>query len=532
MKAASDRAYKVSHLFCGSGGGAIGFQRARAEYRGLHGRFRTLYGVDFDRAACADFRKLTGAPAVCADLSTMTPAELLAAGNGEHPDVIFLSPPCTGFSGLLSEEKSQTEHYQALNRLVFQGIFLALETYREKLPKLILLENVPRIQQRGAELLRKVRDLLTGYGYRFHESSHDCGEIGGLAQHRRRFLLVARHEASCPTFLYHAPKQRVRAIGEVLEKLPLPDDARGGPMHVSPRLKWKTWVRLALIPAGGDWRAIGTKSGATPFNNQLRIVPWSEPSIAVTGGGTPTSGGACVADPRFSQPGEHTRFRVEESPATDSDRRGSVVDPRFPKGEGYRRGTYRVVRWDEPSGTITGELMPSTGPGSVADPRIGGKGSRPDLFGVLSWTQPAKTVSGSASVSGSNCPAAVADPRVPVREPGAAEIPVDDDRPDPVPVIVALDGTWHRPLTTLELAALQGLPAIAEDGTPLVLDGTSHTAWRKRIGNMVPVGAGAAIAGEMLRTLLSVDAGATFVLGGSGVWVRREHAELRAREAQ
>jgi hypothetical protein len=36
----------------------------------------------------------------------------------------------------------------------------------------------------------------------------------------------------------------------------------------------------------------------------------------------------------------------------------------------------------------------------------------------------------------------------------------------------------------------------------------------------------------MLRTLLSVDAGATFVLGGSGVWVRREReAQRREREA-
>ena len=536
--------YTVAHLFCGIGGGALGFQRARSEFKGVGGRFRTLYGVDFDAAACRDFEKLTGAHAACADINTMTPEELLAAGNGEHPDVMFLSPPCTGFSGLLSEEKSQTAHYQALNALVFKGIFLALETYRKKLPKLIVLENVPRIQQRGADLLRKVRDLLSRYGYRFHESTHDCGEVGGLAQHRRRFLMVARHEATCPTFLYHPPKKRVRAIGEVLEQMPLPDDPRGGAMHTTPKLKWKTWVRLALIPAGGDWRAIGTKSGATPFNNQLRIVPWSEPSIAVTGGGTPTSGGACVADPRFDRPGEHhNKYRVEDwskpaSTVTGSDRLGSgapsVADPRFPAGEGYRRGTYRVVRWDEPSGTITGELMPSTGPGSVADPRIGGKGSRPDLFGVLAWSQPAKTVSGSASVSGSNCPAAVADPRVPEREriETAHKIPDDDDRPEIPPVIVALDGTWHRPLTTLELAALQGLPVIGEDGAPLVLDGRSQSEWRKRIGNMVPVGAGEAIGSEMLRTLLSVDAGATFTLGGSGVWVRREReAQRQEREA-
>lgn len=36
--------YKVLHLFCGIGGAAVGFQRARAEYKGLLGAFETLAG--------------------------------------------------------------------------------------------------------------------------------------------------------------------------------------------------------------------------------------------------------------------------------------------------------------------------------------------------------------------------------------------------------------------------------------------------------------------------------------------------------
>jgi site-specific DNA-cytosine methylase len=179
--------------------------------------------------------------------------------------------------------------------------------------------------------------------------------------------------------------------------------------------------------------------------------------------------------------------------------------------------------------------------------------SRPDLFGVLGWDQPAKTISGSARVSASNCPAAVADPRFGISAgahsnlyqvegwgeaahavigaanvhggaPSIADprIPAEDDRPDPVPVIIAEDGTWHRPLTTLELAALQGLPVFADDGSPLVLDGASHSAWRRRIGNAVPVGAAQAIAEEMLRTLLLSSSGATFALGSGGVWVHQD----------
>jgi len=86
-------------------------------------------------------------------------------------------------------------------------------------------------------------------------------------------------------------------------------------------------------------------------------------------------------------------------------------------------------------------------------------------------------------------------------------------------VVPTRDGTWHRPLTTLELAALQGLP-ITVNGSPLILAGNSASAWRERIGNAVPVGAASAIARHMLLTLGSVAAGrGTF--SSDAVWVER-----------
>lgn len=66
-------------------------------------------------------------------------------------------------------------------------------------------------------------------------------------------------------------------------------------------------------------------------------------------------------------------------------------------------------------------------------------------MGVMEWDQPAKTVIGSGDIHAGA--AAVADPRMP--EP--------NDRG--VYVIIAEDGTWHRPVTTFEMAMLQGLPA-------------------------------------------------------------------------
>jgi hypothetical protein len=85
-------------------------------------------------------------------------------------------------------------------------------------------------------------------------------------------------------------------------------------------------------------------------------------------------------------------------------------------------------------------------------------------------------------------------------------------------VILAADGTWHRPMTPLELARLQDLPAFV-DGKPLKLFGDDVGAWVERIGNAVPVGTARAIAEQMLLTLLSSDVGAGLLVTGGKVWV-------------
>jgi hypothetical protein len=107
-----------------------------------------------------------------------------------------------------------------------------------------------------------------------------------------------------------------------------------------------------------------------------------------------------------------------------------------------------------------------------------------------------------------------------------------------VAIIQALDGTWHRPFTTLELAALQGLfnpgdeidrAAWGVDGPLLdfvsageafVLDGSSDSAWRERIGNAVPPPSAKAIAGVMGRTLLLAWSGETSGMATEPIWVR------------
>ena len=677
------------HLFCGAGGGAKGFNKGSARVGSLRARFRCLGGVDVDPAAIRDFSRFAGTPGTVLDMFDLeqyrdfhgrepepgwraaTPEDLLRSAGFEFPDIVFLSAPCKGFSGLLPEQSSGTAKYQALNRLTLRGVWLMLEAFKEKPPKLIVFENVPRIMTRGRKLLDQIVALLRAYGYAVAETTHDCGEIGGLGQSRKRFLLVARHEETVPPFLYEPEKKRLRGVGEILEKLPLPGDPRGGPMHRVPSLQWKTWVRLAFVEAGADWRSLnklaindgflrdfaiepdtawqagvlgvrrwedssgvvagrssptngafsvadprppegsleyqqygvrpwdepsgavinvkspgqGTFSVSDPrlegrprFNNVYRIVRWGETSPAVAGPGGP-AGGLAVADPRPAPRDDYkqTKYRVTSydeaagtviAASTTGNGAFAVADPRTGYGPDSLRNKLKVVGYDEAAGTVTGSDRVGSGALSVADPRPGYReGAHQNILAVTDWEDRAKTVTGASHVAGGAL--SVADPRpeafkngrkhfegagnygvLPWEAPSktvAASSHVDNGHwsvadprnqqtcaetqtdlnaclPAPadrlVAVIRALDGTWHRPFTTLELGALQSYFDPDEVNADLVLDGRSDSAWRERIGNLVPPDAAEAIAGVMGTTLLLAMTGQTFMLSNQPIWVQ------------
>lgn len=571
------------HMFAGLGGGARGFNQGRARVGNMEARFRCIGGVDVDPAAMRDFQRLAGVPGTVLDMfdreqyrafhdrdpgpdwREVTPQDLQRAAGGERPHIVFLSAPCKGFSGLLSETKSKTAKYQALNRLTLRGVWLMLEAWANDPPELVLFENVPRLATRGRALLDRITELLRAYGYATAETTHDCGELGGLAQSRKRFLLVARHMEKVPPLLYQPERKTLRAVGDVLGRMLLPGDLRSGPMHRVPSLQWKTWVRLAFVEAGSDWRSLNKlavqdgklrdylivpemfsgalgvrkwdgKTGAVageslPMNGAFSIADprfdqsvkwhdgqaygvrsWDAPCGAIAGQQNPGQGGYTVADPRHDGPAKHSNeFRIvpwqgHAMAVTSAHGTGqAVADPR-PAGEVF--GKYGVTDWADPSGTVISGSTTGQGAFAVADPRSGMLHDRAAYltgghYGVIPWDQPSGAV--SAAAGHDNGRWSVADPRMPN---------VDQKL---ICRIRALDNTWHRPFTTLELAALQSLVDPEEQ---LELDGLSDQAWRERIGNAVPSDAAQAIASEMGRTLLGAWSGETFSLSAAPVWVR------------
>lgn len=706
--------FTAFHLFAGIGGGSLGAGMARANWSGVPGMIRNIGAIDVDPLACEDYRNITGSDITCMDLfdreqyvtfhgkepaagwREATAADVRAATGGRCPDVVFTSPPCKGFSGLLPNKSAESDKYQALNRLTVRSIKLTLEAFADAPPRILLLENVPRIKSRGKHLLDEIKSLLKQHGYACHDADHDCGEIGGLGQRRKRYLLIARHKTRCKPFVYQPPKRELKTIGDIIGPLPFPDDPSMGAMHRLPRLKWLTWLRLALIPAGGDWRDLQKiapekyrlKMDDSSYNGSpglYGVNDWERPAPAVTGSASVSSSNtpAAIADPRVAEKGNRhqSHYRVTGFDEVAGTVTGSthvangapcVADVRLSESKGVYPNRFRVVRWDGQAPVVTGDTDVQCGAPSINDPRlkdnenrhsnmfrvssvdepapcvagtrfgsgalaiadirlnheprpgnygvlsmdetcgaiVGGQGvgvsngpqavadtrlsseSRTGYMRVLDMNEPSPAVIGSARTTASNGPSVVADHRLgcapregtygvmqwdessqtviggmnvhscqaAIQDPrlgcsprgntkgpmgvqpwdetaatvfgsldlhaGAAaiqdiRIPGNNERLDPPPVIISLDGTWHRPLTTLELLALQSFPLKFANGKPVVLSGKSDSAWRERIGNAVPPEASRRMFEQIAVALIQNALGETFALSenNTDIWV-------------
>lgn len=442
-----EREIRHGHFFCGLGAAARGFNLGRARVGNAVAKFRCIGGIDVDEPCIRDFEKLAGVRGTVLDLFSLeqfiafhgkapppgwreaTPDDVRRAFNYERPHIVFLSAPCKGFSGLLGEKQSKTDKYQALNGLTLRGMMLMCEAWKDDPPEMVIFENVPRIATRGRYLMDQIMGLMRGYGYMGAETDHNCGMIADppLAQSRERHLVPFRFVAKVPALLYEPPKRPLRGVGEVLDRMPLPGDvARAGPMHRVPALQWKTWVRLAFVEAGKDWRSLNSLRVEDGFLKDFAIAPdtawqsgvlgvnrWDEHTGVVPGRSSPTNGAHSVADPRSEMwgTGQAGVSKWEDpAPTVTSARsplqnRGAVADPR-PQQKNQSFSQYGVRPWEDPAATVTSQSTAGGGPHSIADPRFGERTPFNNVFRIVPADEPAPAVAGPGGTG-----LCVADPR-------------------------------------------------------------------------------------------------------------------------
>lgn len=326
-------------------------------------------------------------------------------------------------------------------------------------------------------------------------------------------------------------------------------------------------MRLALIPAGGDWRDLNKVDYKNlrvvhePRRGAFEVANWNETSRTVTSTAGPgrSNGVSAVSDPRLqiSGNGKTNIFRVQScaDPATcvtgsagPNQGAGCIADPTLQERAGRHPAVYRIVLADEPAPCITGtrfgsgavaiadpmvqtKLHPDSygvqdwdisdktvrsanrimqAADSIADPRITSS-PRADTMGVQDWEQTSKTVTGSMDVHAGA--AAISDPRIP------------GDNKAGVWTIIAQDGTWHRPLTTYELAMLQSFPQYLPDGRPFQLEGCNDAKAREYIGNAYPPDAAEEVEKVILLAYAKAQAGVTFEFSWDPIWVQPERNE-------
>jgi hypothetical protein len=250
-------------------------------------------------------------------------------------------------------------------------------------------------------------------------------------------------------------------------------------MHALPTVRMRTYLRLALIQPGRDWRHLQTYD---------------------------TEGGL-------------VRDRVL-CPREGSQARRPVEDVSVHGWGDY--SAYGVVPMDRHLGCLKAKSSAGTGAYSIADDVVGvGKTGKRfnNVYRVVSPSEACTALTGSGAGAPSAGAATWADPKTsqPWRSPPESSWSLDwRPKSGEAPVIVSEWGHWHRPLTPLECAGLQGWPVEELYASPM--PGRS-TFWRKVIGNAVPVLYAKTVMEEFMTSFLLHQMGESDQLRFGDVWV-------------
>jgi DNA (cytosine-5)-methyltransferase 1 len=227
-------------LFAGAGGATQGLTDAG---------FHVVAAIENDASAIASYR--ANHPAVHLDprdIRLADPSVLRKTLKLRQGELALLKacPPCQGHSSL-----NRSGANDPRNALI-DNVWLFIKEFR---PKIVLLENVPRLK--SDPRLTLLLKHLAAAGYLSSTSVVDAREFG-VPQRRKRFILIAVHgrrngelptnltEALDPKFLRYSPTlKHIFKYDQTLR-------ARRDPLHRSPVSSPQVLARIKAIPRNGN----------------------------------------------------------------------------------------------------------------------------------------------------------------------------------------------------------------------------------------------------------------------------------------
>lgn len=251
------QSYNVIDLFCGCGGFSLGFERAG---------FNVLLGIDVWNDALNTFKhNHKNSDTLQADLSTLSPEQILPLLKNQKIDVIIGGPPCQGFSvaGKRIVDDIRNKLYKNFVRFV--------EFFK---PKAFVMENVPNILSIGGGIVKEsiIKDFAE-LGYSVEYKVLTASDYG-VPQNRRRAFFVGflnGHKFEFPTPLETEKITSSEALsdlpeGSVTDGDSYPNEALSDYQklmreksdklynHQTTAHNQKTIDIISLVPDGGNYK--------------------------------------------------------------------------------------------------------------------------------------------------------------------------------------------------------------------------------------------------------------------------------------
>jgi DNA (cytosine-5)-methyltransferase 1 len=299
-------------IFAGGGGLAVGLRNAG---------FRIVAAIEIEPDAVATFKANHSDVQVFQQDVRAVQGNMLLELAGRPLDVLAACPPCQGFSSLTSKWRRSDPR----NALIAEVARLA----EEMRPRVVMVENVPGLVDKGKELYHDLLTRLEDAGYTCNWSILQVADYG-VPQKRRRLVLLAgrgfRVEMPSPSHSGTGerslpPWRTLRDALSGLTNKPVTlaeAQALGGPQavnwHITRQLSPENFERLRHAKPGAVWKALPEevrppchRAGYNGFTNVYGRMRWDEPSVTITAGCTSLSKG------RFGHPEEDRTISVREA---------------------------------------------------------------------------------------------------------------------------------------------------------------------------------------------------------------------------
>ena len=323
-KAAESTRLTVVDAFCGSGGLALGVKFA-AEAVGRELDFAAA--VDTDAAALEVYRhNLRPRKAVVESVASLVDFHV----KGSDVDVSFAyapeiispkltavravdifvaGPPCQGHSNL----NNHTRRNDPRNDLYVTAVALGVALHSQ----VILIENVPTVQNSHSDVVATACALLESEGYGVTKAVLKADELGAAQRRARFFILAVKGRSLSPTYLsdaaakMSAPAMPVSwAIGDLLDR------NSDSVMNSTPALNDVNQRRVQYLFDNNlhdlpDSERPDCHKNGTSYTAVYGRMHWDKPSQTITTGfGTPGQGRYIhPLRPRLVTPNEAARIQ-------------------------------------------------------------------------------------------------------------------------------------------------------------------------------------------------------------------------------